>query len=310
MSRSILFLSAVFSSIQGLPPTPPPQEIALPQYEQEMAAAIRLAKEAGQIILDVRASGEELLIEWKEGKIPLPVTDADYRANDLICQGLIRLFPDSGILSQEKIDDPAVNRAIERWRSAESTWIIDPLDGTKNFIEGGDEFGVHIGLSYNGEPVVGVNYYPATKTAYFAAKGRGAWIQKGEEIPVQFKVEDRGMGIWPISNKNPLETRPIYEKLFGTTLSDETLFTQIGSAGLRICRIAQGERNLYITAGVRGAIWDFCSSEVILREAGGFVSDLFGNPIDYRSDNAKLKNGAIVCGSEELYQKVLRITAQ
>ncbi|MES2121887.1 MAG: inositol monophosphatase family protein, partial [Chlamydiota bacterium] len=87
----------------------------------------------------------------------------------------------------------------------------------------------------------------------------------------------------------------------------QELFPNIDGCGLRICSIAEGVRNLYISKGIRGGLWDYCSGEVILREAGGFISDLEGNEIDYRTPDGLLSHGALVTNDKALHDKVVQI---
>ncbi len=318
-AKRFIFLSAflaIFSPSNATENFVLPSEISSSQYAKEMTVAYQLALDAGKVLREIQHSDQDLQIQQKEGfmQVLSPVTIADMRANQIICHGLNKQFPDYGILTEEEVDDPSLQNAIRNWRSSELTWIIDPLDGTNNFIKKGKDYGIHIGLTLNGEPVLGLNYYPELNTAYFAVKGHGAFKQEGSKPPQQLFTSPFTGQIHPIRNTDPQETAAIYEKLLGYEITPQVLqqvFSTIDSCGLRICSIAEGWNNLYASKGLRGGLWDYCSGEVIIREAGGTISDLNGNPIDYRSENARINHGAIVSSDKELHDRALQaISAQ
>ncbi len=287
-----------------------PSRIAASHWASELSVGLQTAREAGNEILRIKHSGTDLQIQNKEGiyQIVSPVTIADTRANEIICRTLITQFPTYGLLTEEAVDDEVLLKAIERWQVSDLTWIIDPLDGTKAFIRNGTDYGVHIGLTLHGEPVLGINYYPETDTAYFAVKGCGAYKQVGnlpaERVSVSHVLEEE---IRPIGNSDPKETAHIYQELFGMKISNGSL-PNLDSCGWKICMISEGNSyNLYISSGIRGGIWDYCSGEVILCEAGGVISDLKGNPIDYRSDEGRNKEGLVICNDKALHEKVIEV---
>lgn len=285
-----------------------PEKIASSQWSKEMLVAFQAAKKAGNALLEIQRSGENLQIEQKVGfkNILSPVTIADNKANLIICSLLNAQFPEYGILSEESVPDENLTQAFSNWRTSEMTWIIDPLDGTKDFINKGKHYGIHIGLTQNGVPVLGLNYYPETDTYYFAAKDCGAYKQVGLASAQQFHIPSPTGKVVPILNTDVNETAPIYQTLLGQELRKE-LFTVIDSCGLRICSIAEGRCSLYISAGIRGGIWDYCSGDVIISEAGGSITDLSGAPINYRSETGRLTNGSIVSNDPVIHQKVVQI---
>lgn len=282
------------------------EEIEKSVYYETFKIALEVAKRAGEELVKVRASGEDLQIQYLkdyDGRL-IPETIADQRSNELICKGLVASFPSYGLITQNPIEDVSVQKAIENWRTSEFTWVIDALDGTQTYIEGGDEFGIHIGLTKDGESILGINHFPLLDITYYAIKGCGAYKQKGKEPPQRIRVQPSNGIIAPIYATVAPINQKIYEALLGKGVMPEQ-FPKVGSCGLRICSVADGTYNLYVSSGVRGWIWDFCSAEIVMREAGGFISDLKGNPLDFRSDNMKLKQGAVVCSDLELYKRVL-----
>ena len=276
-----------------------------------MVVAFEAARKAGAALLEIQRSGENLQIEQKVGfkNILSPVTIADNRANIIICSLLNVQFPEYGILSEESVPNENLTQTFKNWQTSEMTWIIDPLDGTKDFINKGNHYGIHIGLTQNGVPVLGLNYYPETDTYYFAAKDCGAYKQVGLAPARQFHIPIPTGKVVPILNSDINETAPIYEIILGQEFRKE-LFAVIDSCGLRICSIAEGRCTLYISLGIRGGIWDYCSGAVIISEAGGFITDLSGAPIDYRSESGRLTNGSIVSNDPAIHQKVIQIRAE
>lgn len=300
------------SGIEVEPSVALPEKIAASEWKEEMEVALLAARQAGEVLLYIQHSGVPLDIEQKVGfqNILSPVTLADTQANEILCSVLHAQFPEYGILTEEAISDEGIQHAINHWKTAEMTWIIDPLDGTRAFTEKGKDYGIHIGLTHHGVPVLGLNYYPETETSFFAITGCGSYKQTGTTTPQQLKTPDLGGTILPIRNTNDKETADIYAELLQREITPTLLtelFSIVDSCGMRICLIAEGNRTLYVSRGIRGGLWDYCSGEVIIREAGGYISDMNGDPINYRSDTTRLDRGSIVSNNKELHAKVLRI---
>src|SRR5882672_1323526 len=153
-----------------------------PTYDLELSLALELAREAGAVILDHYEG--PLDIRQKAGADDRePVTQADTLANEIIVARLRQKFPDDGILAEESLDTA---HRLDKSR----VWMIDPLDGTNGFIDGNGDFAVQIGLSQDGEAVAGVVYQPVPDVMYRAVRGQGAWIERGNEEPVQARVSD------------------------------------------------------------------------------------------------------------------------
>ena len=280
-------------------------------FSLELEIAKDLARRAGQCILEFRLGKDTLQIQEKSnnGLFISPVTAADLKSNEIICSGLQNTFPEYGILSEEAV----ASNSHEKWWAKKYAWIIDPLDGTEDFIRGGNDFGVHIGLTEEGVPVLGVNYYPATDIMYWAVKGEGAYKQSRHKPAERIFLHSSGDDpILSLRSKSDKMTKVIYELLLQKSISDEEFNLSckyIGSAGLRLCAIAEGNYNLYVTRATRGGLWDFLSGDVILKEAGGFISDWQGHSIDYRNKNAQLIHGVVACGNHTLYKRLISLLA-
>lgn len=278
----------------------------------ELIAAKILARTAGYKILEVRSCGDLQISEKEEWlfikkRIDItPLTIADLRSNVIICQGLKLLFPDYAILSEE--GDPTLVESDENkpWYTKKRVFVIDPLDGTKEFIKGLDEYGVHIALIEEGRPILGVTHFPATNTTYWGVKGQGAYRQIGDGEIVRLNIdpaEDDGSIKALISRNNPpVEYKEIYRQIFQSDSGEESAFNaffdhknkegqdiiqigsnhfrKIGSAGLKMCQIIEGLGNCWLFRG-NSKYWDTASTDIILTEAGGMITDWQGKPIIY-----------------------------
>jgi 3'(2'), 5'-bisphosphate nucleotidase len=236
---------------------------------KELDLAIALARQAGAHIRALFSAG--LAVDLKADDSP--VTQADREANALIIDRLKAEFPDYGLLSEEAPDDGS---RLGR----ERVWMVDPLDGTKDFIRGRDGFAVMIGLLDGDAPVLGVVYQPVGDRLYYAQRSGGAFTQVGGGTPQRMSVS---------SVREPTQIRMVASKSNRTDeidrvrvelgISDEL---NIGSVGLKLGLIACGARDLYVNPAGRSKLWDTCGPEAILREAGGMLTDLHGAPLAYR----------------------------
>ncbi|HSX38802.1 MAG TPA: 3'(2'),5'-bisphosphate nucleotidase CysQ [Chlamydiales bacterium] len=276
-------------------------------YPKALEIALETAKEAGNLLLEYWNRDVDLETQIKGSS---PVTIGDLRSNELICKKLLTAFPEFGLITEEKVSEEIEHGALSRWREAEWTWVIDPLDGTRSFIAGKKEFGIHIGLMHFGVPVLGVNHYPVLKTTYFAMEGCGAYKQVKKKAPERIFVEKSTNVVRPvISSRKSQFVHSFYSRLLKMPITQKMLrkdFKIVGSCGLRLCLIAEGTRNIYASSGESGRIWDFASGSVILKEAGGFISDLEGNALDFLSSDFKLKSGVLSCGPKDLFERSLK----
>jgi 3'(2'), 5'-bisphosphate nucleotidase len=252
-------------------------------YDRELRVALELAREAGAAILEVYEGPLEIQQKF-DSHDREPVTQADTIANEIIVSRLRQEFPDDGILAEESVD---TSHRLDKSR----VWMIDPLDGTVGFIEGNGDFAVQIGLSENGECVLGVVYQPLTGLLYRAVRGGGAWIERPDYEPVQARVSEhrelREMRLAASrSHRSPRMDAVI--QAFG--LREEVLR---GSVGIKVGLIVEQQCDLYVHLSPRTKQWDTCAPEIILREAGGAITDLFGQPLGYNKAEVQNRNGVI-----------------
>ena len=252
-------------------------------YDHELRVACDLARAAGAAILEHYEG--PLNIEQKNSENDLePVTQADTIANELIVSQLRREFPDDGILAEESVD---TEHRLEKSR----VWMVDPLDGTNGFIDGNGDFAVQIGLAENGECVLGVVYQPLPGVLYRAVRGEGTWIERPDFEPERAFVSDRRnvseMRLAASrSHRSPRMNKLV--ELFG--FKEEV---QRGSVGIKIGLIIEQQCDVYIHLSSRTKQWDTCAPEVILIEAGGRLSDLFGYRLSYNVRDVQNRNGLV-----------------
>lgn len=265
--------------------------------KKELEVATNLARKAGEKILEFYESG--FIAEEKIGadSFAEPVTIADRTASEMIVEGLQKEFPNDGILSEEKPD-------TDERLSKKRVWIIDPLDGTKGFIEKNGDFAVQIGLAENGEGVLGVVFTPFQNELYFATKNGGAFLVKNDENPLELNVSNKT----DFSEMNLAVSRNHYSKNMNRVMKTFGLKNEVkrGSVGLKIGLIAQQICDLYIHFSPRTKHWDTCAPEIIIKEAGGNLTDLFGENIIYNTKDVQNHNGILASCGSDAHEKTLQ----
>jgi 3'(2'), 5'-bisphosphate nucleotidase len=244
-------------------------------YEKELAVATRLARQAGAKIRGYFGTG--LAVDHKAGDEP--VTRADREASELIVAGLREAFPTDVIISEEAADDR------RRLDPGVRVWFIDPLDGTKDFISGRPGFAVMIGLCAGARPVAGVVYEPMGDRLFVAARGHGGTIEDARGTrPLRCSDVDDFAKIRLVASAS-YRTSKIDEVKSTLGIRDEM---QVGSVGLKLGLIASAERDLYVNPSSKSKAWDTCAPEALLVEAGGRITDVYGDALHY--DRPELAN--------------------
>ncbi len=254
-------------------------------YKPELEAAIDSARKAGTAILGYYRG--EIVSENKIGidERDEPVTEADRAASRMIVESLAERFPNDAILSEEEIDEADARLANDR------VWIIDPIDGTAGFIKKDGDFAVQIALAERGRPVVGVVYLPAHRTLYFASAGNGTFLARvGGKAERLHTSENLNLGEMNIAvsrdHRSPKMSRIIRELGLKSEIGR-------GSVGVKIGMIAERSCDLYIHLSHRTKFWDTCAPQIILEEAGGRVTDLFGGEFRYDGSSVLNLNGIL-----------------
>lgn len=257
---------------------------------KQLTAAKKLALEAGKKILEIYNSGS-FAITKKEDDMPL--TKADLMANEIIVSGLREKFLGHSILTEEEKDNK------ERLDN-DYVWIIDPLDGTKEFISRNGEFTVNIALVYKKEPILGVIYVPVTDELFFASKNNGTYYQKNgnrEKIRVSERNEISDMVLIK-SRSHPSE------RLIDLLNKYKFAETKTSGSSLKGCVIAKGDADVYFRFGPVNE-WDICAMDCIVRESGGIMTDLNGELLKYNSNNTLLKG--FIVSNNKIHDKLIKL---
>ncbi len=265
-------------------------------YEKELDEAIKAARLASHAILE--HYNDELIAETKIGVDDLdePVTAADREASRIIVDALASSFPADAILSEEEPDE------TERRLASERVWIIDPIDGTAGFIKHDGDFAVQIGLAVAGEPVVGVVMLPFHKVVYSAAKNSGAFVEIEGRTPERLEVS----GKTAVEELRLAVSRNHRSRNMDRIVDSLRIRHKVerGSVGLKIGLIADRVCDIYIHPSPRTKLWDTCGPQVILEEAGGRITDLFGRRYSY--DVRDLQNwGGIVASNGVAHDELI-----
>lgn len=274
--------------------------------EKILTVVREVSVEAGLAILDVYHSCTDMQVEYKEGEMPL--TAADKAANALIVERLRKEFPEYAILSEEEKDD---KKRLEN----DKCFIVDPLDGTKEFIKRNGQFTVNIALAKDHKTVLGVIYVPVTGELYYAAQGKGAFLsclelggleQKRRETKDYEPLEKRLLRNQAVQEaiaaavQKKLEVsgqtateqlRVVMSSSHGCEQMDRLLekyhltnFVKIGSS-LKGCLIAKGEAEIYYRYNPTME-WDTAAMQCIVEEAGAIFRQMDDTPMLYNRENS------------------------
>lgn len=243
---------------------------------------ITLARQASFKILEVYHS--DFTAHLKADKTP--VTAADLASQAILVQGLQQLTPDLPIVSEEAVTIPFAER--KQWQKY---WLVDPLDGTKEFLEKNGEFTINIALIENHKPILGVIFAPVLNQCYFATIGEGAFKQEGDNTPQQIhakKYQD-GKIIVASSRRHGMEKLQRFLQQF----KDYSVIHS-GSA-LKFGLIAEGKADIYLRLGPTSE-WDTAAGQCILEAVGGAVMDLSGNPFRYNEKESLINPEFLAVG--------------
>lgn len=268
---------------------------------KSISELLEIAKEAamkaGIEVLSIYDKGD---FEEYEKDDNSPVTSADYKANEIIMSILTELTPNIPIMSEETPIATVQERS--NWTRY---WLIDPIDGTQEFIARSGDFAINIALIENHRPVIGVIYWPCGESLYFASKGHGAYKRCSRETtPInvrKFEVPSEDVIMIAISRRQSREK--VFERLSGKR-TYQTLPT--GSCSLKACFIAEGRADVFMRLGVTGE-WDTGASECIINEAGGIIVAATFDPITYNERESVLNPDFVVLGDQRVdWQSIIQ----
>lgn len=253
-------------------------------WEKELNEAIKIGLEAREKIMEIYNRGFE--VEIKDDNSP--VTLADKTADKMIRDYLGSLFPNYAFLTEESEDN--LGRL-----SNDYVWIVDPVDGTKNFVAKDGGFTTNIALSYKHEIVVGVVIVPSTGEVYYAVKGEGAFYRindKTTKIHVNDKLDDLTCLV-SVFHTNEKEANLMQKH------SDVIKHVESVGSSIKACRIAHGKAELSYRMSANTKEWDTAAIQIIVKEAGGVFVQPDGTELTYNRKDVYNRNGYIIANRIE-----------
>jgi 3'-phosphoadenosine 5'-phosphosulfate (PAPS) 3'-phosphatase len=265
-------------------------------YQEEITTAVAAARAAGAVVRDLYDRSAATAHLKGDGS---PVTDADLAADRIIRDALMRAFPADGILTEESGDD-RVRLQTKR------CWLVDPLDGTKQFIDRTGEFDILIALVVAGRPVLGVAYQPTTGLLLNAIAGQGAWIeQDGHRQRLQFRPASTpprlATSIW----FGAPATLPLLTRAASCLDAPPPDILPIGIYARNFAPPDNQYDALIGITSLLGAEWDFAATDLIIHEAGGRMTDIAGHLHRYNKPDVQNQNGVVVSVDPATHQRII-----
>jgi 3'(2'), 5'-bisphosphate nucleotidase len=259
-------------------------------YSHYLPDVIEIARAAGQLILDIYENKQyEAFTKADE----TPVTTADIAAHKLIVQRLTELTPSIPVLSEEDADIALEQRSL--W---DEYWLVDPLDGTQEFIARSGDFATIIALVRNNKPIMGIVYGPVSGVTYYAYSGKGAWkipdLQESLRLNIHKHEQPNHSISIAISRRQNINR--ITERMSNAWNYD---LVPLGSAALKACLVAEGAVDCYLRLGPTGE-WDTAATQCIVEEAGGSILTTHLEPLSYNLRETLENPNFIVIGDRAL----------
>lgn len=254
-------------------------------YEKELEAMKRAALHAEKAIMEIY--GKPFDVEIKSDSSP--VTAADKLADKMIREELHAAFPDYGLLTEESKDD------LSR-RSKDYIFIVDPVDGTKEFVKRNGEFCTNIALAYKGQAVAGIINVPVKGIMYFATLGGGAFKQERGKEPVKIHVDDKTSDLTVFESKSFFNAQ---ENAYIEKHLDKIKHRLEVGAALKFCYIAEGKGEIFYRCSQNTKEWDIASGDIILTEAGGIMEKFDGTKYSYNREDVYNRDGYILANRRE-----------
>lgn len=250
--------------------------------------AVSTAQEAGRLVMQYFQKAYD---SWDKNP-DNPVTSADLAADELLKQRLLNETPDFGWLSEETVDTP--ERLLKKW-----VWIVDPIDGTKEFIKGIDQFSISVGLVKNGRPVMGVVYNPARDETVAGLAQKGLTIVPVAERKLSLRQDVLGATILISDTEH---SRGVWDGY-----ADQLDLKPTGSTAYKLALTAAGFGDAYVTLKPKNE-WDFCAGAALILAAGGIISDLDGKLLTFNREKTLVSglvaaNAGLHAGLLDLFKK-------
>jgi myo-inositol-1(or 4)-monophosphatase len=241
-----------------------------------------IVREAGALALSLFRTE---LKNWTKGASSSPVSEADIAVNELLERRLKSATPDYGWLSEESVDD---ERRLEQRR----VWIVDPIDGTRGYLAGREDWCVSVALVEDAAPILAAVFAPASDEFFFAMRGGGA---RRNDVPI-FATSGGEFDFSRIAGPKPVAER------LNPSAGEITLHPRIASLALRLCRVAQGNLDAAF-AGGQSRDWDLAAANLIVQEANGIMTSLSGDRILY--NRRDVIHGVLVAAGRDRHARIV-----
>ena len=256
------------------------------KYQRELDVALKAIKEASKAVIEIKQNGYEVITKEDNS----PVTKADLTSDRIIRKELLDNFKDYGILTEESKEN---NDRLTK----DYCFIVDPIDGTKDFVNNSNNFSINIALDYKNEIVLGLIAIPMRNLIYYAVKGEGAYkIENDKVIPIHV-------------NNNVNEVTMLVSLFFfhdQNKYKDVEWIKEIVPVGssYKACLIAEGSAEFCIKEDDKTKEWDTAPCDIIVKEAGGYMTNLYGEEMLYNKKDVVNRDGWIICNQKEILEKV------
>ena len=235
-----------------------------------------------------------LNVDYKKDEFD-PVTIADREADSLIREQLHKEFPEDLILSEENEFVPADYSG--------RVWMVDPLDGTKDFLKGRTSFGINVGLLENGVPIFGYVAIPARNQFFYAEKDKGSFEKIGNsfkklQVNTITNIEESRL----VTRNPSSEIRPLEEKINKMPFKEQI---PEGGMGVKFSLVASGQAEAHVNTNFKASKWDTLAPGIILTEAGGVITDLDGNQLDYTKPASAWERSFVIANNKITHQKII-----
>lgn len=252
--------------------------------DRALDVAMEAARQAGQVILSYYSSSYDV----REKSADNPVTTADLAADCVLRETIRNAFPEAGWLSEESVDNP---ERLQR----DMVWVVDPIDGTKEFIQGVDEFVVVVALVIERQVALAVTYNPVAQELMHACRGQGAFCN---DCPIQVTSTSRLQDAVVLASRSEIG-RGEFERF-----EDMLTVRPVGSVAYKLAQVAQGKGDMTFSLVPKNE-WDICAGTLLVTEAGGRVTDRQGQPFLFNQPDT-LRTGVIATNGL-LHDQVLQL---
>ncbi len=260
--------------------------------DHELETALDLVKRCGATALEIQSGGDQTLQTSDKPDNQGPVTRADIAVETAIVETLRAAFPDDAILAEERARDPS-------WQDSRRVWMIDPVDGTRDFAQGDSSWAIHIGLTIDGKPALGVVREPGNDRTSWAIDHQGvrlAWCRHNHDSAAEalHGLRDFTPRWTMVTSKSHRSTRSDeIAELLGLKPENQL---RTGSTGVKLALLARGEAKMYAHPTIGTKLWDSCAPQVVLHAAGGRLTDMCGTPIPYTGPELGNDRGLLATG--------------